>query len=197
MELYPNELVVESVLAKELDISRTPLREALTKLQHDNLVLKQSNGRLKVAPISVKEAKEIFQVRVQLEGIATREATELAGEADIDHLQMIVHSIEQTYKENNMEGVLFYGEKFHIYIYYLSKNDTVKNILLQLNNHIKRYRSLVPTNKISMTKDEGLEHRLIFEHIKKGEKYEAEKMMKKHIESSLEIAVMSIEAFKK
>lgn len=120
LELYPDELIVESILAKELDISRTPLREALTKLQHDNLIIKQSNGRLKIAPISVKEAKEVFQVRAQLEGIATREATELAEEGDIDHLQSIVHSIQHTYQVNNVEGILYYGEKFHFYIYYLS-----------------------------------------------------------------------------
>ncbi|NRG43991.1 GntR family transcriptional regulator [Bacillus sp. CRN 9] len=75
-EFKPGQAIIEDDLASELEVSRTPLREALQRLEIEELVIRQQNGRLKVAPVSVKEVKELFLVRSMLEGIVVLEAIE-------------------------------------------------------------------------------------------------------------------------
>jgi DNA-binding GntR family transcriptional regulator len=197
LDIAPGEWIVEEELVKALGVSRTPLREALSILQHENLVVRQPNKRLKVASISIKEAEEIFQVRAHLEGIAVREATIHASKGDLENLGMIVHAIRQMAKEHQVEKILAYGEKFHFYIYEISGNTTIKNILLQLHSHIRRYRNLVLVKKKKPAGNEKEEHGLIYESMKNGDKDQAEQLMKKHITVSLQIAIKAIEEYGK
>src|SRR5690625_4864974 len=146
-ELKPDEPIVEKQLAQVLEISRTPLREALHRLELEELVVRQMNGRLKVASISVQEVKEIFTVRGKLEGLVVANATENAMAKDIDHLKTIVEMIKKSFEEGKIEEILYYGSEFHLSIYELSKNKTAVNILYQLNDHIYRYRRMIPDRK--------------------------------------------------
>src|SRR5690625_2261069 len=87
--LSPEDPIVEDRLATQLDISRTPLREALQRLEMEELVVRQMNGRLKVAPISIQEVKEIFTVRSKLEEIVVSQAVNQATESDVHHLSNV------------------------------------------------------------------------------------------------------------
>jgi DNA-binding GntR family transcriptional regulator len=108
---------------------------------------------------------------------------------------MIVHAIRQMTKEHQVEKILAYGEKFHFYIYEISRNTTIKNILLQLHSHIRRYRNLVLAKKQKLAGNEKEEHSLIFASMKNGDEDQAEQLMKKHIEDSLQIAIKAIEEY--
>lgn len=191
-ELEPGQHLVEDSLSSELGISRTPLRSALQSLEHDNLVERQPNGRLKVAPVSIQEAKEIFIVRSKLEGLAVEQATENATEADIEALTDIANMIQQVHKTGSLEDVLFYGDKFHTYINKLSQNRTVINIISQLNLHIHRYLRLLPNDKSVRSIDDHEEHELIIKYMAKGDKEGARLATERHIENSLEAAIESI-----
>ena len=194
--LHPDQSVIEEELSSKLEISRTPLREALQRLELENMIVRQSNGRLKIAPISVREVKEIFNVRSKLEGIVTREATENAADEDIKKLSAIAASSKKAYQEGNIEDVLHYGAKFHSYIYELSGNKTVNNILSQLNDHIHRYRRLVPNQNTDQMIEED-EHQVILKYIADGDAESAANAMQKHIENSLATAVTVIEEYEK
>src|SRR6478736_666407 len=78
--LKPDQPINEESLAAEVQISRTPIREALQRLEIEELIIRQPNGRLKVAPITTQEVNELFNVRSLLEGLITREATIKATE---------------------------------------------------------------------------------------------------------------------
>ncbi|WP_245237488.1 GntR family transcriptional regulator, partial [Paenibacillus ihuae] len=67
-ELKPGQNVHEESLAALLGVSRTPLREAIQRLENEDFLVRQSNGRLKVAPVTLEELEEIFLVRGMLEG---------------------------------------------------------------------------------------------------------------------------------
>src|SRR5699024_6379970 len=122
--LEPDSSIVEDHLATDLEISRTPLREALHRLEVEELVVRQNNGRLKVAPISKKEVEEICTVRSKLEGIVVMQATENATEEDLFHLTNITRMIKESLKEGHRENVLVYGSEFHSYIYERSEEHT-------------------------------------------------------------------------
>src|SRR5690625_1765840 len=178
--LAPDQPIVEEDLSSELGISRTPLRGALQQLEFENLVVRKSNGRLKVAPISIQEVKEIFNVRSKLEEIAVEQATENATKDDIRNLSNIVHMIKQTYSDGRIDDILHYGAQFHNYIYDLSGNGTVNNILTQLNDHIHRYRRLVPEQDINRVIEAGEEHEIILDRIAHKDKKGARQVIKEH-----------------
>lgn len=188
-KLLPEQPVREEKLAAELNISRTPLREALSRLEYEKLVLRRLNGRLKIAPVSAKEAKEIFQVRAMLESVVVEEATENATEQDLNYLSSIVYMLDKVYDDQDVESILKYGWKFHSYIYDLSNNITVKNILYQLNDHIYRYRCLVPCQEVELERENGVGHGAILQAMKDKNQLLAKELMGKHIESSLSSAI--------
>lgn len=184
-ELTPNESIVEEALATELKISRTPLREALQRLEIEELVVRKINGRLKVADISVKEVEEIFSIRAMLEEIVVEQATINANERDINNLTHIVFMIEETFKTGNIDDILYYGSKFHTTIYELGENKTANKILNQLNDHIHRYQRLIPIQNADRLKNSVMEHQQILEFMKQRDKESASSRMKDHINNSL------------
>lgn len=196
-KLFPEQSIVEEELASKLKISRTPLREALQRLEIENWVVRKSNGRLKVAPISVKEVKEVFNVRAKLEEIVTLEATENATDKDIKQLSKIADMLKEAYREGKIEDILDYGAQFHSYIYKLSRNKTVNDILSQLNGHIHRYRRLVSSQNIDQSSKEKEEHQVILDYIANKDSKNAARAMKAHIENSLILAIQAIEIYEK
>ncbi|MFD1040578.1 GntR family transcriptional regulator [Virgibacillus byunsanensis] len=196
-KLPPNLPVREEEISSKLKISRTPLRGAFERLEFEKMVVRQSNGRLKIAPISVQEVKEIFKVRSKLEEIAVFEATERASDEDIKNLYEIAESIRKTTQKGNIEEILHHGGEFHLYLYQLSGNRVVSNFLSQLNDHIHRYRRLVPKQSLNRIMEEGEEHLEIVDCIAKRDAKGAELAMKKHIENSLKSAVTAIGIYEK
>lgn len=188
-EYNPGQPIIEEDLSFSLEISRTPLREALQRLELEELVVRQPNGRLKVAPVSIKEVKELFKVRSMLEGIVVSEAVDKITERDIQYLKYLVQMVKETSGGGSHEDVGSFGAKFHEYLYELSDNRTVVKILYQLNDHITRYRRLA---HFIDTKKTSWEHEIILDHIINKDKHAAETAMKNHVLDSMNQAVLSV-----
>ena len=191
--LKESQPINQEVLASELEMSRTPIREALQRLENEELIIRQPNGRLKVSPISIQEVQEIFNVRSLLEGLVTREATIKATENDIQKLQFYTNLIIEAAANDKREELVDYGGKFHSYLYQVSGNYTAIKILNQMNDHISRYRRLAPIESDVRGKKAAQEHKELFEMISKKDYEKAEFLMKKHIKNSLAAAIESIE----
>lgn len=191
-ELKPEAPIVEDEIAKMLSISRTPLREALQRLEMEELIVRQPNGRLKVSAISVKEVVEIFTVRKKLEEIVVVEAIKRATEADYNHLENILLLIRQTVKQNNIDDALYYGGQFHQFIYELSEHQLARNLLSQLNDRIYRYRRLIPRKQFESFKQSVAEHELILSHMRSQDEKQAIKIIQDHLEHSLQAIVKAI-----
>ncbi len=185
--LKPNEDLNEEKLAEQLEISRTPLREALTKLEWEEFISRKRNGRMQVASISLKHMIEIFTVRNALECIVVEKATDYATPNDIKKLEHLVQLISFVSSKNNLDETLYYGNQFHTYLYELSDHQTAIKILLQLNDQINRYRRLIPAENMSDHKK--LDHKKIFDFIKVGDKQGAIQAMDEHVKGSLESAM--------
>lgn len=191
--LQPSLPINEITLASQLGISRTPVREALQRLEIEELIIRQPNGRLKVAPISIQEAREIFSVRQLLEGLVVKEATLKATNDDINKLQMLTDLLNKAAESDRRMDVVNYGSEIHSYLYKISGNITAVKILNNMNDHILRYRRLGPTESITRSKEASVEHQQLFETIAKRDYEKAEFLMKEHIRNSLAAAIISIE----
>ena len=190
--LKPSQAINEIALASKLGISRTPIREALQRLELEELISRQPNGRLKVAPISIQEAKEIYQVRGILEGLVAREAAIKVTENDIQKLQMFTNLLMEAAEYHRWEDVVNYGSEIHSILYQISGNGTVVKILKNMNDKISRYRRIGPKESATRSKQAALEHKELTVTIIERDSEKAERLMKKHINNSLEAAIKSI-----
>ncbi|HLR72482.1 MAG TPA: GntR family transcriptional regulator [Pseudogracilibacillus sp.] len=190
--LLPNQSIVEQSLSKELEVSRTPLREAIQRLEFEDLLIRKANGRLKVAPISIKEVEEIFIVRGKMEAIAVEQAIDNMKEKDRKNLSHLSFMIEEMHKQKLIGEVVRYGEEFHKYIYQLSDNKTVIKILLQLKDHVDRYKRLIPIKDSNKNDKSSNDHKLILEYMIHKKKKEASEAMENHIIKSMHSIVEKI-----
>lgn len=193
--LSPNQPIVEDTIAKEFEVSRTPLREALQRLELEGWVVRQRNGRLKVSPISLHEVKEVFQVRSRLEGLVASEATKKANENDISQLENITNLITNAAKEDRRNDVIRFGAEFHNYLYKLSNHKTALKLLEQINDHISRYRRIGPTQNAKRSISAANEHQQIFEFFASGDYENCGRSMETHINNSLNAAIKSIKKY--
>ncbi|OCA90380.1 hypothetical protein A8F94_00335 [Bacillus sp. FJAT-27225] len=188
----PGQPIIEDELASQLEISRTPLREALQRLELEEFVVRQSNGRLKIAPVSIQEVKELFLVRSMLERVVIVNAIEKITEQEIMHLSYLVTMLKKTSREGNHEDVNPFGSQFHTFLYNLCDNKTVVKILYQLHDRITRYKRLAHFIDTKKTSDE---HEIILDYIIKKDKEKAELIIKRHVLDSKEQALKIVKVY--
>ncbi|RZM74874.1 GntR family transcriptional regulator [Leptolyngbya iicbica LK] len=94
-ELPPGDRLVETQLATQLEVSRTPIREALRQLQREGLVAVDSSGGLRVISVSVSDAVHLYDCRIALEEAAVRDACLNASDLTLDELQQSIAQSER------------------------------------------------------------------------------------------------------
>ncbi|WP_252502061.1 GntR family transcriptional regulator [Sporosarcina sp. Marseille-Q4943] len=194
-EMSPNDPIIEEKLASNLEISRTPLREALQRLEWEGLVSRRKNGRLEVASISTSELKELFKIRSALEAIIVVHAAKKATEEDIGRLENCVQMISFLSESERFDEILQYGKAFHNLLYEMSELETSVRILRQLNDHIDRYRRLVPFEKKKSRQSGTSDHEKILKLIVQKDFEGVAIAMEEHILKSAEIAIAVVTAY--
>lgn len=191
-ELKPDQIVREENLATLLEISRTPLRQAIQMLEMEDFLIRQPNGRLKVASFTKDEVEEIFMIRSMLEGNIAKHAAKNATEQDIIKLTKILNKLRQSFKLGYSQDFVSYGYEFHDYLGDMSGLNTSVKLLNIVKDHASRYCRMVSLyGKWNEQADE--EHDLILQHIKDKNSVATELAMKNHILSSLSDVIHKIE----
>lgn len=195
-EFAPGEQLIEENLSGDLEVSRTPLRQALYRLELEGLILRQSNGRVYVAPITAEEVEEIFKLREVLEGLLAKEASAHITVEHLHRLEDALALMRRAAEQNRNNDTVKYGSDFHQILHDLSGNQTAKRFLEQLNSRIDRYR------RIGGYKNPGYnpmrpveEHEQIFQAIRKGDAADVENAMRAHIRGSLNVAKETVKLY--
>ncbi|MBP3039818.1 GntR family transcriptional regulator [Bacillaceae bacterium Marseille-Q3522] len=186
-ELEPGKIIQEESLAEVLGVSRTPLREAIQRLEIEDFLVRQANGRLKVVSVSLMEVEEIFIARSMIEGYIARHAASSASAEDVKKLTVILEKIKQSFLLGFNHDFVTYGFEFHDYLAKISGLYTFAKMLDHLHDHSLRYCRFVSLHgDWNIKADE--EHSLILQQIAEGNKEGAEEAMRDHILSSLSTA---------
>lgn len=195
-EYEPNEHLSEELLAKSLEVSRTPLREAFHRLELENLVTKLPTGRMVVARLTIAEAQELFQVRIALEGLLTRHATLNMNDAVLDRLEQVMKDMEAAADVHRHADVVRYGSDFHRLLYESSQNRTAIGFLDQLRSRLERYRRIGgykhPHYAANLPVEE---HRDILARVEAGDAEGAERAMVAHVSRSLETVKETLQTY--
>lgn len=140
--LAPGERLVEIKLADEMGVSRTPVREAIRKLELEGFVIMMQRKGAYVAGLSPKEIRDVFEIRSTLESLAARLAAERITENQLDQLKRQLADIEEKIKTHELEAVVKSDIIFHDILFNASGNARLVSMLSNLREQIHRYRSM-------------------------------------------------------
>jgi GntR family transcriptional regulator, rspAB operon transcriptional repressor len=177
-ELPPGETMSQVVLAEELGVSRTPLREALRMLQGEGLVEARPNRRVRVAPISATDLEELYAVRVALEAQALRLAVPRMTPEDIARLEGSIAEMAHYAEARDMRRWLIPHAEYHRRLTELA-GERFAALLSQLYDHAERYRRLHIGYGPSAWAT--ADHREILDAVKAGEAAQAGALLAGHL----------------
>ena len=133
-EFGPDTMLVETALATRLGVSRTPIREALRRLEQDGLVERTSRGT-RVVERSPEQILEIYELRILLEGQAARTAAERATSLDINRLRAIHEQMLAAGPDDDEDRVRL-NRLFHEALWAASHNGTLVEVIDRLIAHL-------------------------------------------------------------
>lgn len=126
-------------ISKELGISRTPIREAILRLENEDLVISKANQWTMVAPIKVDRIKDIYQLVYELESFALKDNFSKIDDDFIDKLEKINQEINNQHMKGNIMTVIELDDEFHDLIISLSPNKEIYPIIRRLKKRLKRF----------------------------------------------------------
>ena len=166
-------------LSEELQVSRTPVREAIRRLEQENILLVTGKG-IVVQGITKEDIRDILEVRLRIEGIAARYAAQRMDEQQKTALQEAVELQDFYVSRADSEHVQWQDHEFHELIYAGSGSITLQSTLVPLHRKAQKYRRASVENKQRAVQSVA-EHHAICEAILAGNADEAEQRMVEHI----------------
>ena len=192
-ELKPGERLMEIQLANKLGVSRTPIREAIRKLELEGLVLMIPRKGAEVAEITEKSLRDVLEVRRALEELSVQLACEKITKEEIRELERVAKEFQQVVKSSDITEIAEVDVRFHDIIYTATDNQKLIQLLNNLREQMYRYR-------VEYLKRDGVfpqliaEHEAIIRHIENNEKEKATEVMSRHIDNQVEAVIDVIRA---
>lgn len=194
-DLPPGERLMEVQVAEELGVSRTPVREAIRKLELEGLVAMIPRKGAYVSGLSMKDLIEVFEIRGALEGVASSLAAERATEEELEDLERYLVKTAELIESKDFAGVVEVDTDFHSLLYKTSRNSRLAQIINNLREQIQRFRQTSLSYPGRM-KEALEEHRKIVEAISDRNPELASQLAQEHIENAENCMMQVIRAEK-
>ena len=192
-KLKPGEKITEVEIAEELNVSRTPVREAIRMLELEELLVIVPQRGVFVAGIkSTKQIDDIFQVRAELEGLAAFLTAQNISDEQIFKLNNYIKSLKECIEDNDLQRCIEIDISFHQVIYETSENKWLQKLLDSLFEQITRFRSRSLAQKGRM-KAALEEHQQLSEALSERKPEKAKKLAREHIERARESVITVFE----
>ncbi|MEW6184024.1 MAG: GntR family transcriptional regulator [Bacillota bacterium] len=181
--MKPGERIMEVQLAEELGVSRTPVREAIRKLELEGLVVMLPRRGAYVAGISVKDIADVFEVRAALEALAAGLAAERITDEELENLERSLVEITEVSDSRDIGAVVDRDTRFHDIIYRASRNAWLLQIITHLQDQLQRFR-MTTLSRPGRTREAVEEHKKIVEAISERNSELAAQLAREHIENA-------------
>lgn len=181
------ELLTELKLVETLGVSRTPIREALRRLEQERLIADSGKGSV-VLGITLDDLVDIMDIRQRIEGLAAYYATKNLTPEGKEKLCAIKELQDFYYNRHDMENLRKIDDEFHDAIYELSGRAVIHDTLLPLHKKSQRFRRGVLDD--AARKDKSIEeHKAICQAICDGDAEKAEELTRQHIINAKEAMI--------
>ncbi len=198
-EMAPGDRLVETQLAELLQVSRTPIREAIRQLQQEELISADENGWLRVATLSVNQAIDLYDCRIALELLSVTDACNRASDEQLHQVkQCIVRAealIEAGLAALDSNQLLELDYQFHRSIAQISGNQCLLSLLDQVFTKMLLLR-VRTTRRNPRVLEIGTEHYQIYEAIAQRNVEIAVQTMQNHLSASKARVVKELEALR-
>jgi DNA-binding GntR family transcriptional regulator len=180
LQLPPASLLNEAELMAELDLGRTPIREALQRLALENLVVILPRRGTIVADLNMSDLQKIFEIRLELEVYAARLAAERATPTQIAEMEALFASSDVIIQRGDYHQLIHLDQQAHRLLAQAAHNEFLEETLERLYTHVLRlwYVSL---HKVSRLSEAIEEHRDIIAAVKAGDGQRAGEIMRAHV----------------
>lgn len=176
------EVLTEAKLTAELGVSRTPVREAMRRLQAEHIIEEGARGMV-VMGISKQDLEDIFEIRAKLEGLTARKAAENITPAQLKELKDVVDLQEFWVTKGDPDHIKGLDSRFHELIYRFSGSMIFYDTLIPLHKKTQKYRRVSVENH-SRAERSMIEHRAVYDAIAAGDGDMAEKLLVEHIRNA-------------
>ena len=187
-KIVPGTRMMEVELAEEMGVSRTPVREAIRKLEKEGLVTIEPRRGAYASDISVKDMVDTLEVREDLEGLAASLAAERMNADQIQELMRLTKGYSEAIKNSDMEKIISYDEQFHRHIVACSGNKTLMQISETVQELALRFRYLY-YDDFSRYENMPVEHKRIIDAITSGNAEEARSVADEHVKKLKEFVI--------
>jgi DNA-binding GntR family transcriptional regulator len=178
--IAPGEWLVESHIAEMLGISRTPVREAIHKLERERLIERQPRGGFTVLGLNRDDIEETFGIRSVLEGYAARLATLKHQPKELIALEKKIEEYTQCLDKKQMDALPGINTEFHELLYDISKSPRLIYMINGLRDQIYRFRQIILKNrKLAHISNEDHIQMLKYMHQRDAERVES--LVREHI----------------
>ncbi|GAU77835.1 GntR family transcriptional regulator [Fusibacter sp. 3D3] len=185
-ELKPGERLMEVTIAEQLGVSRTPVREAIRKLEKESFVIMIPRKGAYVADLTKNDILEVLEIRKELEGFAAALSAERMTEIEKDQLGKIVEDFNECLVSMDKKRMIECDNEFHSLIFNGSKNQRLINIIFDLHDQFQRFR-LIYFNEFTNYQEIQASHSKIFEAILNRDPKVARAEAESHVESIREL----------
>ena len=181
--VYPRgEILTELKLVEQLGVSRTPIREALRRLEQERLIAESGKGSV-VLGITMEDLVDIMDIRQRIEGLAAYYATKNLTDTGKAELQHISELQDFYFEKQDIENLRKMDDKFHDTIYQLCGRPVLRDTLIPLHRKTQRYRRISIEDKNRLGNSIG-EHKAIYNAIVSGDADLASELITNHIASA-------------
>lgn len=193
--LKPGERLMEIQLADEMGVSRTPVREAIRKLELEGLVVMVPRKGAYVAGVSMKDIHEVYEVRSALEMLAVTLAAERITEEELDALErQVLRESEEEDKEesSDLSNIVYIDSSFHDIIYQAAHNQRLVQFVNILQEQLQRFRA-ASLSRPGRSKTALEEHKKIVEALSERNGELAAQFAREHIENAENAMISQME----
>ena len=191
-KLKPGDRLIETDLAREMNVGRNAVREAIRYIEKEGLVVTVPFKGAQVAAFNEKDLKDIYDVRNALETLALNTLSDKIDTQKINTLESVVKEMKAVSKNNDLQAIIDMDLKFHCTICELSENKVLMEAWLGLSN---RLRAFITSGETLYDEDTpGVilgTHYPVFEAIKKGDFKLATRILKEILERGYKMATAS------
>lgn len=182
LDIRPGEPIMEKQLAEEMSVGRTPLREALKRLESDHLVVTYPRRGTFASQVDVTELAHVSEVRQALEPLAARRAAEAQGGAMREQLLEVLVELKNLNPNQSQRDLLAYDLSVHRMVYSVTANEHLSETLIRLDNIATRIWAAL-SDRLPSLHQHIVEHTQLIKNIVAGEADEAERHAAEHVKN--------------
>lgn len=190
-DIKPGERLMEVSLANQMGVSRTPVREAIRRLEAEGLVKMIPRRGTHVSELSVKDIMDVLEVRAVLDKLATDLAAKRIQQAQLKILESIHKQYISCVEKENMEGAIKKDVEFHDIIYAASGNPRLVAVAGSLREHIYRFRVIYMSDSL-IAENVLNEHDEILKALREAQNNVASNLAEKHIRNQMETIIKTV-----